>query len=474
VAPLPAAGGGGGTSEAAVPQGVAVLKNVNSNKFLSSAWLGTTLGSNVQIWDTAQAYQSHWDIQPVAGGVGVYTLKNVNSGLYVSVMLGGTSQGANVNLNNNPDSNATRWEIRSVGGRVCTLKNVNSGMYLTVAGGGTANGANVVIGDTPDSTDSQWKITMQEAALRWRNVIGSGGSSSDATTYDKAWDGDANTYYNAANASGSYTAVQLLLPSEITSINFQPRSGHSSRMVGGRFEAAVSETGPWDLLYTIATAPREGQLTPVVVHSTTYYQWVRYAGPSGSYSNVAQISLRGVVQQATTPMPTVAGDNQTSPVILEGAAAGGAAAAGGGIGGPTLSWPTLSAPHLSQGQWRITNYALLTVFLITCLSALVLGLLPKKSCSLKRKRQKVKGRLEVFGEAQSPYQQPVALPMQPSYAEVPTTVPIMAPQHTLPPVDPVDRYSQGFIDAVAATAPTRQRPHGLMPSAMWVPLKQNN
>jgi hypothetical protein len=468
---------------------VSVLKNVKANRFLNVMGGGTTNGANVYIWDTWTSDNSHWKIQQVAHGV--YTLRNVNSGLYLS-----ESGGGNAHLWNNPGSNDTRWEIEWVKDQIYTLRNVDCGKYLNVAAGGTHDGANVIVWNNPEAPESQWKIVTQEKKLTWQNVAGSGGSDSDDTSYDEAWDKDPSTYFDAANSSDSYTAVELRHPSYITTINYQPRKGFSSRMVGGRFEAAPESTsGPWDILGIVSTKPRESQFTPMIVNSTSLYRWVRYYGPSGGFSNVAEISLRGVAEPEVPEPEAGSLDNATwgneSQMTLAGSASGvgagrawaeaaaasGAASASTSGGGGGLTFPTFPTfPTLSTDQWRTLNYVLLAVFCTTCLSALILGLLPKKTvykalCH-KRKKQKIAGRLEVFGQAEVPGPKPIPLPPQPSYSQVATTVPIMAPQHVLPPADPVDRYSQGFIDAIAATAPSSQRPHGLQPSAMWVPLKK--
>ena len=62
-------------------------------------------------------------------------------------------------------------------------------------------------------------------------------------------------------------------------------------MVGGVFEGAMAETGPYELIHTIAATPAEGEWTTVDVSPQGSYAFLRYTGPADGYCNVAEIKV---------------------------------------------------------------------------------------------------------------------------------------------------------------------------------------
>ena len=67
------------------------------------------------------------------------------------------------------------------------------------------------------------------------------------TEADKAWDGSATTFYDAKLATGAWTAADLGQQYVIGRIQYIPRADWAGRMVGGKFEAANTLQGKWDL-----------------------------------------------------------------------------------------------------------------------------------------------------------------------------------------------------------------------------------
>ena len=114
-----------------------------------------------------------------------------------------------------------------------------------------------------------------------------GGSSN---TFDKAFDGDPDTFFDYAEADGGYTGIDLGRAVPVTSIRFVPRSAQPSRMVGGRFEGCTD--GPDRGCHVLATV----QWTPStdwhqLVTDPVPYRWLRYVGPPGGFTNVAEIQF---------------------------------------------------------------------------------------------------------------------------------------------------------------------------------------
>jgi alpha-galactosidase len=80
----------------------------------------------------------------------------------------------------------------------------------------------------------------------------------------------------------------------ITKIRYYPRTGWSSRMVGGVFEGTNGDpaNGPYTTLYTITAAPPENTWTEVASSSFAglqAFRCIRYRGPAESYCNVSEI-----------------------------------------------------------------------------------------------------------------------------------------------------------------------------------------
>jgi hypothetical protein len=85
-----------------------------------------------------------------------------------------------------------------------------------------------------------------------------------------------------------------------------PRAGSAARMVGGEIQGSnQSATGGFVTLAKIDKAPREGEWTRIPLKNTTSYRYLRYFGPTGSYSTVAEIEfLSGDKKIAGTPYGT--------------------------------------------------------------------------------------------------------------------------------------------------------------------------
>jgi len=118
------------------------------------------------------------------------------------------------------------------------------------------------IDDGGESADSD-EISVTPNDLLTGTIIGSPGSYRDAGgTIANVFDGSLITYHDAVNASGDWAGLDLGTAYVITQVNYSPRRGFASRMVGGVFQGAnVADFSSGVVtLSTVSTAPPDGSL----------------------------------------------------------------------------------------------------------------------------------------------------------------------------------------------------------------------
>jgi len=87
-------------------------------------------------------------------------------------------------------------------------------------------------------------------------------------------------------------AQSALAPVIANAVRIFPRAGFAAQMVGGEIQGSnESATGGFVTLATIDKAPREGEWTRIAFNNTQPYRFLRYFGPAGSYSTVAEIEF---------------------------------------------------------------------------------------------------------------------------------------------------------------------------------------
>lgn len=120
----------------------------------------------------------------------------------------------------------------------------------------------------------------------------------DMSTFEKAFDGDVNTFFDYQIPDGGYTGIDLgeNKASKVTLIRYHPRFNGSSRMIDGKFQGSntLSNTGYVDL-HTINNMSVENVFTETVIQDTNYYRYLRYLSPNGGYCNVSEIEFYGEV-----------------------------------------------------------------------------------------------------------------------------------------------------------------------------------
>ncbi len=127
-----------------------------------------------------------------------------------------------------------------------------------------------------------------------------------AVTFDKAFDGNINTFYDYANANGGYSGMDInTFPKSVSLICFYPRSGVdgnniplSPRTNGGRFQGSNDKVNYTDLA-TINGVVSTPQWYSIPVTNTATYKYLRYLSPDGSYGNIAEVEFYTAIPLAT-------------------------------------------------------------------------------------------------------------------------------------------------------------------------------
>ncbi|MES2660796.1 MAG: autotransporter-associated beta strand repeat-containing protein [Verrucomicrobiota bacterium] len=125
-------------------------------------------------------------------------------------------------------------------------------------------------------------------------VIGSPGAWNNGTeTREKAFDGNINTAFDAINATGDWTGLDLTTARVIAAIRFVPRATTAARMVGGVFQGSPNAdfSGSPVTLATVTIVPPTGIYTTLAVDHPTAFRYVRYLGPANSHCNVAEVQF---------------------------------------------------------------------------------------------------------------------------------------------------------------------------------------
>ena len=126
--------------------------------------------------------------------------------------------------------------------------------------------------------------------------------SSNATSFDKAYDGDINTYFDGV--AGGYVDLDLGSVCQIGNIAYCPRNGYEYRMTDGFFSASLDGVN-WTRIYTVESTPAfRMNFTPEFENLKARY--IRYEVPDGAPTNsqnkdsvylcnIAEIAIYGIV-----------------------------------------------------------------------------------------------------------------------------------------------------------------------------------
>ncbi|MFW0740041.1 Ig-like domain-containing protein, partial [Flavobacterium sp. T12S277] len=113
--------------------------------------------------------------------------------------------------------------------------------------------------------------------------------------YDKAFDGNINTAFDASASNTGYTGLDLGTAKVVKAIRFYPRISKEYRMNGGKFQGSNVADFSSEVvdLYTITSNPSR-EWTEVNVSNSTAFRYVRYLSPAGGHCNVAEIEFCGL------------------------------------------------------------------------------------------------------------------------------------------------------------------------------------
>jgi hypothetical protein len=126
--------------------------------------------------------------------------------------------------------------------------------------------------------------------------IGSPGSWNDSgNTFDKALDGDLDTFFDAPTADGNWVGLDLGVERIMTEIRYAPRTNWAQRMPGGQFQGANNEDfSEAETFHTITDEPEYGSLIHVSFENVNAYRYVRYLSPPNSFGNIAEVEFWGL------------------------------------------------------------------------------------------------------------------------------------------------------------------------------------
>ena len=148
-------------------------------------------------------------------------------------------------------------------------------------------------------------------------VIGSPGSwSNSGNTITNVFDGNLNTFYDALNATGDWAGLDLGSGTNgvVMQIQYCPRTGWASRMVGGQFQGAnVADFSSGVVtLFTVASTPPEGIMTVQAVTNATSFRYLRYIGPANAFCDVAEVEFDASYAVAPTSLVATASNGVVS------------------------------------------------------------------------------------------------------------------------------------------------------------------
>jgi poly(hydroxyalkanoate) depolymerase family esterase len=144
-------------------------------------------------------------------------------------------------------------------------------------------------------------LNSAEAQLRYPKlngtIIGTAGSwGNSGNTIAKVFDTNLTTFFDAPVGNGAWVGLDfgVGVSNIITQINYCPRSGFESRMVGGVFQGAnQANFSDAVTLGTVSLQPSSGAFTTVNVTNAAAFRYVRFLSPNNGYGNVAELEFYG-------------------------------------------------------------------------------------------------------------------------------------------------------------------------------------
>ena len=271
-----------------------------------------------------------------------------------------------VNLTWNAVTNATSYDVkRSI---------TNGGPYTTIATGITATNytdtgvsvcagcyyvVSAMVGGSETADGPQAALSFPKLAGGTIGTPGSWNNSGD--TIANVFDGDLTTFFDAPDpGSGDWVGLDFgaSVSNVITQINYCPRSGFESRMVGGIFQGANQSAFSGAVtLCTITNQPATGVYTAAGIANKSAFRYVRYLSPNGGYGNVAELQFYGYPlgpdQVLNSPQMGVALTGTNLTISWPQASAGFTLQSCTNLASGNWLAVTSSAPQIVGGQWQV-------------------------------------------------------------------------------------------------------------------------
>ncbi|MCD8049121.1 MAG: RICIN domain-containing protein [Clostridia bacterium] len=228
---------------------------------------------------------------------GEYLLfKNVRSGKYLSAENG---------LTIGEKNDYAYWKVEKDEGYY-SLINKETGQSADVYNHATSAGAGAGMYDYNGGANQQWYFIAESAVgkdaeldcvCEAQKVTGEPfGTNSwignEEVSFDKAWDGDSATFFDAESGTGGYTGVDL--GEEHLSVNkveLYPRSGFDYRITGGMLMGCDEKDGEYVLLHTFDAGEIENGRATVYLDEAVNYRYIKYVSPEEGYCNAGEIIL---------------------------------------------------------------------------------------------------------------------------------------------------------------------------------------
>jgi hypothetical protein len=188
-----------------------------------------------------------------------------------------------------------KWSVVNLDGLQTDLASISSDGLLSANHEGK-NGQVRVIAEATDGSGivSEAEIDIKNQLIRVTGTpFGKNPPWAPGGEYDKAFDGNVNTFYDFSQANGGFTGIDFGVNTQevINEIRYYPRSGYTGRMVGGKIQGSnTSPTEGFVDIYTITSTPELGW-NVAEIDNEPAYRYIRYLSPEGGYGNVAELEF---------------------------------------------------------------------------------------------------------------------------------------------------------------------------------------
>lgn len=234
-------------------------------------------------------------LQHVDDTVGIFEVKVFGSGTSLKlddILVNGQSvDGFDANSNT-----VTAW-VAGDAQAVLSYEGADADAQVTVTQPASVPGTGSITLTNPETNETNtYTVEIKDLGTARRGeAYFSNIPAKDSTGAAAAFDGNANSYFEGYEASGSYVGVDFGAQNrvQVTGLRFVPRRGAASLLTGGLFQGS-NDGKTWTTLYTVSGAVVDGN-NYAQVSQTAAFRFVRYYGPANSNGDIAEIEVCGTV-----------------------------------------------------------------------------------------------------------------------------------------------------------------------------------